>query len=219
MPWGTHEAELYRKDDEQVINSQKPKLHIEETLTQADGSIIVLLTSKIPLFSTDKQEVIGILSIFQDITKRKYLEQSLEMAKNRAETANQAKIEFLANMRHDVRTPLAGIIGFAELLQSELTEPKNKEYAAHLVSSSHALLNLMDEVLEAIRVNTGEVPVLRKKFNLQEIVKQIMDLTASRAMEKGLQLTFTIDDALPKYFVGDPIRLHRILLELITNAI
>lgn len=85
-------------------------------------------------------------------------------AQRNADAANKAKAEFLSNMRHDIRTPLSGIMGFSELLKTETSEPRIKEYADNLVASSSALLSLLDEILETVRVSTGDVPAQKKKI-------------------------------------------------------
>lgn len=92
------------------------------------------------------------------------MEVDLKEAKERAEAANQSKNEFMENMRHDIRTPLTGIVGFSELLKMEPDTRHVQEYADNLIASSHALLDLLDEVLEAIRVSSGEIPKLKKNL-------------------------------------------------------
>ncbi|MFJ1268507.1 response regulator [Legionella lytica] len=140
-------------------------------------------------------------------------------AQQNADVANKAKAEFLANMRHDIRTPLSGIMGFSELLRAETNEPRIKEYANNLVVSSHALLSLMDEILETVRVSTGEVPVQKKKFDLHQLFQQIEALYKARAHEKQLKLSLIWDNNLPHFVIGDKIRTHRIILELVANAL
>ena len=159
------------------------------------------------------------IDITNDITKLKQRELELIQAKEKAEAANQAKTEFLANMRHDIRTPLAGIVGFSEILKSEANEPRIKEYADNLIASSHALLGLMDEVLEAIKVSSGEIPLLKKKFNLSDTLTSITQLYAAKASEKNLDLSVVLGDNLPQFIIGDKIRFHRIALELVGNAL
>jgi signal transduction histidine kinase len=180
-----------------------------------------LLTNKVPLL--DKQNnVIGILGIYYDITERKQREEELREAKEKtaiAEAANRAKTEFLKNMRHDMCTPLAGITNLSQIIQNEATDSKIKGHAASLVTSSNALSSLLDSVLEAINVGSGEIPLLKKSFSLQEKLQEIILLNQAKAHQKNLELLFDYDPAIPKHLIGDPTRLHRIALELITNAL
>ncbi len=147
------------------------------------------------------------------------MEKNLNQAKEAAEVANQAKTEFLSNMRHDIRTPLSGIVGFSEILKAESKEPRIKEYADNLVASSHALLHLMDEVLEAVRVSSGEIPLLKRKFDLINTLEEVINLYQARAKEKRLELSLNLKPNLPRYVIGDKIRVHRVLMELVSNAL
>lgn len=210
-------ADSYRANDLRVMNTQQ-EIAIEETVHTTGEQINFIHSIKKPLYD-EHQQVIGVIGNTIDITHLKSIEQSLKKAKEQAENANQAKAEFLTNMRHDIRTPLSGIVGFSELLKSESTEPRIKEYADNLITSSHALLNLMDEVLEAVRVSTGEIPMLKRKFNLMQTFDQVISLNQARAQEKKLNLSLTVDGQLPHFVIGDKIRLHRIALELIGNAL
>jgi len=154
-----------------------------------------------------------------DITEQKTLQQDLIAARQKAEAASLAKTEFLENMRHDIRTPLTGIVGFADLLKMESDNTQFSEYADNLVASSHALLDLLDEVLEAIRVSSGEIPKLKKKFNLQKTLNHVIDLNRAKAAQKKLSLALDFDSTIPAYVIGDKVRIHRIALELIANAL
>lgn len=218
LPTTKEESDAFRADDKQVIDSKTAKYNIEEFQTLRDGKRVALLTNKVPLFDK-KNNVIGILGIYYDITERKRKEQELQEAKEKAEIASKIKTEFLENMRHDIRTPLTGIIGFAELLKSELTDPKMKEYASNLAASGYALTNLLNEVLEIIKVSSGEVPILKKKFSLHKKLKEVVLLNQAAAMHKKINLSLDFDPTIPDYLIGDSARIHRIILELITNAI
>ncbi|MBA3535150.1 MAG: response regulator [Tatlockia sp.] len=193
-------------------------LSTEESFLDQQGEIRYYLSKKVPL-RNNSNEIMGIVGISVDITAQKKLEVSLREAKDDAEAANQAKTEFLANMRHDIRTPLSGIVGFSEILKYESKEPRIKEYAENLVASSHALLHLMDEVLEAVRVSSGEIPLLKRKFNLADTLEQVIALYQARAQEKQLELSLILDPKLPHFVIGDKIRVHRIMLELVSNAL
>jgi two-component system, OmpR family, aerobic respiration control sensor histidine kinase ArcB len=218
LPVNVSDSHKYRQDDILVMSSKSPKLYIEEEQLLSDGTKRILSTSKVPLINQMGQ-LEGVLGIYLDITERKQLENDLCRAKEAAESANQAKTAFLENMRHDIRTPLAGIVGFSELLKLESKETRVKDYAENLVVSSHALLNLLDEVLESIQVSSGEIPLLKKKFDLYQTITQVIDINRARAAQKRLELALYIDSGVPQYVIGDKIRLHRIVLELVTNAL
>ncbi|MGQ3892725.1 ATP-binding protein [Legionella sp. CNM-4043-24] len=217
--WPQLAIQTFKRDTMEVIRTGRPRLNIEEPPIQhIDGRTIHFLTHRVPLFNK-KHGVVGMVGISIDITERKQLESALKESRDMAEAANQAKTEFLANMRHDIRTPLSGIVGFSEILKMESKEPRIREYADNLIASSHALLDLMDEVLEAVRVSSGEIPVLKRKFNLSKTFNDIMALYAAKSHEKNIDLTLTLDPALPRFVIGDKIRLHRITLELVGNAL
>ncbi len=203
--------------DNKIMQEGLPVI-IEEPVVMPNGEKKVFLSQKQPVRDTNNQ-IIGLIGFSIDITDRKKLEDDLVKAKDAAEVANKTKTEFLENMRHDIRTPLTGIVGFADILKSESDNPQIKEYAENLVASSQALLDLMDEVLEAIRVSSGEIPKLKKKFDLKLVLSKNIDLYKAKASEKKLQLNFIYDNHLPQYVIGDKIRIHRIILELIGNAL
>ncbi len=211
------QAKEITRIDQELIKTGK-SITLEEISDSSDNASSVYLSKKIPL-RNNKNEIIGILGVSFDITDRKAIEEELRHSKEQAEAANQAKTEFLSNMRHDIRTPLSGIVGFSELLKSASKEAHIKEYADNLVASSHALLHLMDEVLEAVRVSSGEIPLLKRKFNLSQLFEQVIALCKARANEKQLKLTLDLDNKLPNFAIGDKIRIYRIALELISNAL
>ncbi|WP_238584596.1 response regulator, partial [Legionella worsleiensis] len=218
--WTQGHAQLYKHDDQEVMASKKPKLNSEDPpIINPDGTLTYYSSSRVPLFDDERKEVIGVVGISVDITEQKKLLIDLKQAKERAELANQAKTEFLANMRHDIRTPLSGIVGFSEILKSEATDPRIKEYADNLIASSHTLLDLMDEVLDAVKVSSGEIPLLKKKFNLAETLEHVIKLYSSKAAEKKLALSFSCDPELPHFVIGDRVRIHRIVLDLVGNAL
>lgn len=210
-------AEEWRNFDLEVMRENKT-FKKEEHAKLANGLVITELTIKSPLYN-EKNEIVGIIGTSLDITEQKNLEQDLIAAKQKAEAASLAKTEFLENMRHDIRTPLTGIVGFSDILKMEAADPRIKEYADNLTASSHALLDLLDEVLEAIRVSSGEIPKLKKKFILHQTLEHIVNLTRAKAAQKKIDLTFDYDGTIPRYLIGDKVRVHRIMLELIANAL
>lgn len=217
MPW-SNEADILRQSDLMVMNT-KQELVREEISKMANAEeVSTFLSRKVP-FLNKKGEIIGVLGISIDITERKRMEEELLLAKESAEAASKTKTEFLENMRHDIRTPLSGIVGFSEILKMQFKNPQIQEYLDNLIASSQALHHVLDEILEAIRVSSGEIPKLKKKFHLQKTLQAIIDLNRARAAQKKLQLNLEVDPTIPRYLVGDKIRIHRIALELIANAL
>ena len=219
MPWGQYEGSRYRNDDQVILHNKQPKLGVEETITLANGKVITLLTNKMPLFSKHKT-VVGLFGIFQDITIRKEMELSLENAKNLAEAANQAKTEFIANMSHDIRTPLNGIIGMSQLLAEELENPLQRQHAQWMNESGLQLLNLLNGILEVVATkNVNELDLQEDSFDLQKFIQELIQLEYPTIKLKQLDLRIDIDPAIPQYIISDSTKLHRILLNLLGNAI
>lgn len=218
LPW-KKQAELYRKDDQEVINHKKPKLHFEETITIPDGSELILLTNKVPLIA-DNGEVMGVLGIFYDITERKHLEVSLAEAKETAEAANNAKNEFIQNMSHDIRTPLTGIIGLSSLLQQETSPHEIQEQAQLINISAEQLLSLLNSVLEIASIQNPEERRLDlKAFDFIKLLNSIYELELPTVKIKNLNLQIDIDQQVPQYIISDAVKIHRIVLNLLGNAI
>lgn len=161
-------ADEYRKNDLEVM-ANKVEITREEINKLPNGETLVHLSAKRPLWDKDGN-VVGIVGNTVDISYLKKIEAELKTAMEKSEIANKAKTEFLENMRHDIRTPLTGIVGFSEILKLKSDNAQIKEYVENLVASSHALLALLDEVLEAIIVSSGEIPKLKKKFRFEKIL-------------------------------------------------
>ena len=219
LPWGPSQGENYRKDDQQILQSRQAKLNIEEPQTLADGREIILLTSKIPLFAKNG-EVVGILGIYHDITDRKKIELSLEMAKDKAEIANNAKTEFIANMSHDIRTPLSGIIGMSKLLESSANNDQDKQYAHWVNESGEQLLELLNGVLDVVSAdNIKEIDVHKVTFNIRQSIEDIVRLEIPTIKLKQLELHTEIDESIPNFVISDRFKLNRIILNIVGNAI
>lgn len=219
LPWGKFHAERYIADDQEIIRTQIPKLNIEEIQILDDGQEFVLLSNKIPLLS-ETGEVFGILAIFHDITRRKKMELSLEQAKIKAEMANHAKSEFIANMSHDIRTPLTGVIGLSFHLYEQLSDPHSKQVAKWIVESAEQLLALLNSILDLVNVdNTQDDDLKFESFNLKVLIDELIQLHLPASVSKGIELKIKFANQLPQFVVGDRAKLYRILLNLFSNAI
>ena len=214
------QVESFRQADFEVLSAGIPKLNVEELpFENAQGSKVYFLTSRVPI--RDQQgQVVGVVGISIDITERKKMEQQLLETTERAVASDKAKTAFLENMRHDIRTPLVGITGTANIMKSQAHDPKKiVDYANHLIASSEALLAFLNEILESIRATSGNLPLFKKKFDLKEKLQAIVELNRAKAVQKQLDFLFEYDRAIPRYVLGDPLRIQRIVLELVTNAL
>ena len=218
LPWGKHQGDLYRKDDLEIIRTQQPKMAIEESQTLKNGQTITLLTNKIPLLF--KGNVIGLLGVFQDITSRKTMEQNLEKARDQAEAANHAKTEFISNMSHDIRTPLTGVVGMAQLLEESAQNDEQKQYARWIYQSGEQLLNMLNGILDLVSTdNVNEYDLHEETFDLRDCIEDIVQLELPTTTLKKLNLKVKIDKKAPRFLVSDRTKIHRILLNLLSNAI
>ncbi len=216
LPWCAQAKNL--NDINNHVMKTGKEYSIEEAAFLSNGQHAVFLSKKVPLFDSNKN-IVGIMGISFDITQRKKIEEDLKKAKEQLEIANHVKTEFLENMRHDIRTPLSGIVGFAELLVGETDQNKINLYTQGLAESSNELLRFLNEILESINVTSGNVPILRKRFDLKEVLSNVIKLHSSIALKKGLDLKLFFDEHIPKYLIGDPIRVYRIILELLSNSL
>ncbi|OGV28560.1 MAG: hypothetical protein A3E88_06350 [Legionellales bacterium RIFCSPHIGHO2_12_FULL_35_11] len=220
LPVSKEDSEAFRKDDLYVITSKKPMLNIEEPQCFDNGEKRTLLTSKVPLFD-EHSEVYGVIGIYRDITDQKKTENELKNAISLAEQANKTKSEFIANMSHDIRTPLSGVVGMSQLLVDALDNPEQKLYAKWINECGVQLLGLLNDILTVIAVDNisdKDLPNL-EIFKLRQCVDEIMQLERPSTTMKGIDLNLVIDDSIPDLLVGDRPALYRILLNLLGNAI
>jgi two-component system, OmpR family, aerobic respiration control sensor histidine kinase ArcB len=152
-------------------------------------------------------------------TYQNTLEQELWAIKERAEHAKQVEAAFIANMRHDIKTPLSSIMVIANLLKDEIKNNKIIDYVDNLLDASHALLDFFNDILETMQITSGQLPCVEKKFNLRLILESIIQLNLAKAHEKRLSLIFNYDEAIPPCLTGDSKRIYRIVLELVANAL
>lgn len=219
FPFPLHLIELYRIDDQIIVTTGIPKLNYEEKQLQMDGSEKILLVSKVPFYD-ENQNVIGIIGIYTDITNRKEEEKQLKIAKELAEAANLAKTEFIANMSHDIRTPLTGVVGMSKILEENAVDPDQKKYAHWLLESGDQLLHMLNGILEVVSADNTNVNDLHEdSFVLKRVIQDIVELERPSTQVKGIDLITQVDERIPSSLISDHTKLHRILLNLIGNAI
>jgi PAS domain S-box-containing protein len=156
-----------------------------------------------------------------DITYLKEQHRRLEEAKLNAEAASQAKTDFLAHMSHEIRTPLTAISGIAEILDRQKTklDDKQRQLVSTLLSSTSTLKDLVNDVLDFSKIESGEITLENKPFTGDDLFQQVISITAMNAGEKGLKFRVDTDALTGLIFHGDHLRIRQILINLIGNAI
>lgn len=155
----------------------------------------------------------------KDITLRKLAELDTQKAREQAEKANAAKSDFLANITHEMRTPLNGIIGFSDLLLKSNSGTQQEKYIKPVIHSAHTLLNLIDDVLDFSKMAAQKMVLHPVPTNLAEMVKELLSYLQFEADAKNLKLLTHIDERIGNSIVVDEVRLRQVLLNLLTNAL
>lgn len=217
--WTPAATQSFKNDTLEVVRTGQPRLGVEEPpIPHADGRVIYFLTSRVPVFDT-KGSVIAVVGISIDITDRKEMEIALKAEKEKAELANRTKSEFIKNMSHDVKTPLSGIIGMANLLTKAVDEKQRIECATSIEEAAQQLMTFFENCLDMSRADTREVIFVKESFNLKNLLNQLAQLFQPSIKNKGLVFAIEYPEDMPQSFIGSSAAIYRVLLNLIGNAI
>ncbi len=192
------------------------------------------------VYRDDHGNVLGVVIVARDVTEQKRLTKELteaivfaelatsfaedekikaEKATLTAENAVKAKQQFLSNMSHEIRTPMNAIIGFTKVvLKTELTA-KQKEYLTAIKMSGDALIVLINDILDLAKVDAGKMTFEKVPFRMSLSLSAMLHLFETKIQEKNLELVKQYDSRIPDVLVGDPVRLHQIILNLVSNAV
>jgi signal transduction histidine kinase/CheY-like chemotaxis protein len=167
----------------------------------------------------DEGQIVETQRVGRDVTARVAAERALADAREKAEAASRAKSRFLAVVSHEVRTPLNGILGMADLLLDTSLSPEQQTYGRAVKTSGEALLALIEEILDFSKIEAGRLDLDSVPFDPAGLVTEVVELIAPRAQAKGIEIAVDIDDCVPQRVVGDAARLRQVLLNLAGNAV
>lgn len=195
------------------------RLNMFETKRRCkDGTVIDVALAVSPIRDS-RGRIVGSSSIERDVTLRKKKDTELLHAKREAEQANQAKSEFLANISHELRTPMNAILGMLHLsLGEDLTEPL-RDYLKTAHESAQTLLYLLNDLLDFSRMSAGHLELENEPFRLRETLDMAIKSLSLKASEKGLELACHISPHVPNSLKGDAVRLRQIIINLAGNGI
>jgi PAS domain S-box-containing protein len=154
-----------------------------------------------------------------DISERKEMEEELRRARRDAEAAARAKSEFVANMSHEIRTPLNGVLGISSFLEEESLPQDIREMGRLIRTSGEMLRRVVDDVLDFSKIESGKLELEQEPFSLIESLDWSIGIFRKAALDKQIELKLTVDDSVPRRFVGDATRIRQVLTNLINNAV
>jgi len=193
-----------------------------------DGKLINVSFLGYPIISDGEQ--LGVYGIYSDISsiKEERLEQEkkiqmyikqLKAAKLRAEEASKFKTQFIANMTHELRTPVNGITGIIELMEDTLLSEEQQEYFQLLRYSADRLFSVINDVLDISKIEAGKLELRAARFNVKQLVDNVVRYYKLQAGRKGLELNSFIDPDIPDFLLGDSDKLNQVLFNLLSNAV
>jgi len=201
-----------------LLDGQKQRAVSQYRVRTADGWLWIESHAMVAEHDTQGRPL-RLMGTHADISERKRVEAEGEQARELAEQASRAKSEFLANISHEVRTPLNALMGLTRLLMDSPLNPEQKSWLDLMDSSAHALLALLNDVLDLSRIEAGKLSIEHVRFNLHDTLNDVSALYAEQARAKSLDWALQMAPGLPQQMLGDPGRLRQVLGNLLSNAL
>ncbi|MGH2375337.1 MAG: PAS domain-containing hybrid sensor histidine kinase/response regulator [bacterium] len=219
--WSQHshpeDRELFVAELLQAMDEKATLLERESRFQHTDGRYLWLQSTI--CIEYDAGNPVRILGHVLDISKRRAAEEAVKQAKEEAERANRAKSEFLSRMSHELRTPLNAILGFAQLLEMDSPSPEQRESVQHILKGGRHLLELINEVLDIARIETGRLALSPEPVSVRDVIQESFELIAPLAVQQAISLNGPAAQTLEANVLADRQRLKQVLLNLLSNAV
>lgn len=167
----------------------------------------------------NNKKIAGYTVILFDVTENKFQLEKMRELKEQADQANQAKSAFLANVSHEIRTPINAVLGLNEVILRDYEEPQLVEYSKNIQNSARTLLQLINDILDFSKIEAGKMELALAKYCVSALFSDLLSIYSFRAEKKGLKLSSRIAGSIPKYLTGDMGRIKQILSNIMTNAV
>lgn len=201
-----------------LLEGRTQRAAVQHRVRTADGWLWVE-THGMVAEHDNKGKPLRLMGTLSDIGERKRIEQDSERARELAEQASRAKSEFLANISHEVRTPLNALMGLTRMLMDSPLNAEQAGWLALMDSSAHALLQLLNDILDLSRIEAGKLEIEHSRFNLRDAIEQACAPYAEQARAKPMDFQLELAPDLPQWVMGDTGRLRQVLSNLLSNAI
>ncbi|OIP72896.1 MAG: hypothetical protein AUK48_10870 [Oscillatoriales cyanobacterium CG2_30_44_21] len=202
---------------QQLLTGEATNVFLEKQYIHNNGHIVDAISRVSLIYDSNNHPLQFVINV-EDVTQKKQNEAKLASAQI-AEASNKAKTEFLAAMSHEIRTPMNAVIGMTGLLADTDLSPQQQQFVSIIRQGGEVLLSVINKILDFSRIEAGNVELEEHPFDLHESIEDILDLLASRAVEKSVEIESLISPDVPKRIMGDSTCLRQILVNLIGNAI
>lgn len=213
------ETDLTEQNLQKHIRGESEYYEVEHRMRTASGMYKWVLTRGKIMEWDSKGLPVRIMGVNTDIDQIKQMESELIAAKAEAERANIAKSRFLANMSHEIRTPMNGIIGLSKLLRKTKLDDTQGNYLDAIITSADNLLVIINDILDLSKINEGKLQLEKIPFQLNKLLSNLIKSLGYSAKDRGLTLSYTLGEDLAYTYIGDPVRINQVLLNLLGNAL
>ncbi len=204
---------------EEALQGKRERYDAKYPIKRIDTGTIMWLHDMATVSRDSAGKPVFIRGVTRDITLEHQAQEAIIGAMQEAEAASRAKGEFLANVSHEIRTPMNAIIGLSGLALKGEMPPRLQDYLGKIRQSGEHLLRIINDILDFSRIEAGELEIDSVPFALEAVLDQVAWQMREKVQAKGLELIFSLDSALPKTLVGDPLRIGQILINYANNAV